>query len=148
MTLERLENLVNVNHLKKEPPDQVEFDGMVSSAKRRLDDAQVEGLSEESQFTLAYSAAHALALAAMRWHGYRSDNRYLVFQCLEQTVGLENSKWRVLDKCHQQRNLVEYEGVLDITPQLLAELIEITQELQLLVEALGSIESPERNGFC
>ena len=140
MTLENLDNLVKIKQLKKELPDQKEFDGMLSSAKRRLQDSQVEALSEDGQFSLAYGAAHALALAAMRWHGYRSDNRYLVFQCLEHTVGLENAKWRVLDKCHKQRNLAEYEGHLEITPQLLQELIKVTRELLKLVEALEPIK--------
>jgi len=140
MTLEKLDNLVKINQLKREPPDQNEFNGMVNSAKRRLQDSQLEGLSEDGQFSLAYGAAHALALAAMRWHGYRSDNRYLVFQCLEQTIGLENAKWRVLDKCHKQRNLAEYEGHLEITPQLSQALTEVTKELLTLVEALGPIK--------
>ena len=140
MSLKNLDNLVKSKQLKAEPPDQAEFDGMLSSGKKRLHDARLEGLSEDSQFSLAYGAAHALALAAMRWHGYRSDNRYLVFQCLEQTVGLENAKWRVLDKCHKQRNLAEYEGHLEITPQLLKELISVTEELLWLVDALGPIE--------
>jgi len=109
---------------------------MVTSAKRRLNDSQVDSLSEDSQFSLAYGAAHALALAAMRWQGYRSDNRYLVFQCLEQTADMEAAKWRVLDKCHKQRNLAEYEGQLEITPQLLEELIEVTKELLVFVESL------------
>jgi len=140
MTLESLENLVRVKQLKAEPPDQNEFDGMVKSAKRRLQDSQIEALSEDSQFSLAYGAAHALALAAMRWHGYRSDNRYLVFQCLKHIVGLENAKWRVFDKCHKQRNLAEYEGHLEMTPQLLQELIKLTEELLTLVENLGPIK--------
>ena len=139
MTLEHLDNLVKINKLKIEPPDQKEFDGMLASAKRRLRDARVEGLSEEGQFILVYGSAHAISLAAMRWHGYRSDNRYLVFQCLKQTVGLEDVKWRILDKCHNVRNLAEYEGHLEISPQLLKELIEITNELVVLVESLGSI---------
>jgi len=71
MTLEKLDNLVKIKQLKAEPPDQKEFDGMVSSAKRRLTDAQNKSLSEDSQFSLAYGAAHALALAAMRWHGWK-----------------------------------------------------------------------------
>lgn len=139
MTLENLDNLVKINRLKREAPDQNEFDGMVASAQRRLKDAQTNGLSEDSQFSLAYGAAHALALAALRWHGYRSDNRYLVFQCLQQTLGLENAKWRVLDKCHKQRNLAEYEGHLEITPQLLQELIAITEELLQSVRGLGPV---------
>ena len=140
MALEKLDNLVKIKQLKKEPPDQNEFDAMVSSAKRRLSDSQIEEVSEEGRFLSAYGAAHALSVAAMRWHGYRSDNRYLVFQCLEQTVGLENAKWRVLDKCHKQRNLAEYEGHLEITPQLLQELIDVSKELLTLVETLGPIK--------
>ena len=140
MTLQQLDNLVKVSSLKLEPPDQSEFDGMVGSAKRRLQDAQVAGLSEEGQFSLAYGAAHALSLAAMRWHGYRSDNRYIVFQCLEHTVHLDTAKWRVLAHCHNQRNLAEYEGHLEINPQLLSELISITKELIKLVEELGKIQ--------
>ena len=140
LTLKNLDNLVKSRQLKTEPPDQAEFDGMLSSGNKRLQDAKLEGLSEDSQFSLAYGAAHALALAAMRWHGYRSENRYLVFQCLQHTDGLDNAKWRVLDKCHKQRNLAEYEGHLEITPQLLKELISVTDELLQLVSSLGSIK--------
>ena len=140
MTLEKLDNLVKINQLKVELPDQNEFDGMLTSARRRLKDAKIDGLSEDSVFSLAYGAAHALSLAAMRWHGYRSDNRYLVFQCLQQTIGLENEKWRVLDKCHKQRNLAEYGGHLEITPQLLQELIKVTEELLKSVDAMGPVK--------
>ena len=66
MTLAELDNLVKINKLKVEPPDQKEFDGLVASAKRRLQDAMVAGLSDEGRFSLAYGAAHALSLAAMR----------------------------------------------------------------------------------
>ena len=46
---------------------------------------------------------------------------------------------RVLDQCHNQRNLAEYEGHLDINPQLLKELITLTQELLHLVKELPDI---------
>ena len=141
MPLEQLENLVRINKLKAEPPDQQEFEGMVASAKRRIQDAQVEGLSDEGRFSLAYGAAHALSLAAMRWHGYRSDNRYLVFQGLQHTVSFDQVKWRVLDRCHKARNLAEYEGHLEISAQLLNELIGITNELLVLVENLGPVKT-------
>jgi hypothetical protein len=139
MTLVELDNLVKINKLKVEPPDQKEFDGLVASAKRRLQDAMVEGLSDEGRFSLAYGAAHALSLATMRWHGYRSDNRYLVFQCLQHTIGLDSVKWRVLDQCHRVRNVAEYEGHLEINAQLLKELIEITEELLKMIEALDPV---------
>ena len=139
MTLERLDKLVETRLVNQEPPDQDEFDGLIERARRHLNDAQVVGVSEEGQFSLTYIASHSLALAAMRWHGYRTDKRYLVFQCLEHTVGIEKSQWGVLDKCHKQRNLAEYEGEMEVDSQLLKELVQITNELLALVEALGPI---------
>ncbi|MCW8891375.1 MAG: hypothetical protein OQL20_12015 [Sedimenticola sp.] len=127
--MEVLYNLVKTQSLKYEPPDQAEFDGMVLAATTKLKDAGLVGLSADSQFTLVYGAAHALALAALRWHGYRSDKRYTVFQCLTHTLNLENKKWRVLDQCHRRRNLAEYEGHMDLDVRLLQELTAITEEL-------------------
>ncbi|WP_300521538.1 hypothetical protein [Alcanivorax sp.] len=139
MTLAALDNLVKTGGLKQEPPDQQEFDGMLYAGRRRLQDAQVPGLSEEGQFSLAYGAAHALSLAALRWHGYRSESRYLVFQCLQHTLGLEAGKWRVVDLCHKRRNLTEYEGHLDVPSRLIDELLQVTKEILFLVERLGPV---------
>ena len=73
MTLKNLDNLVKVKKLKAEAPDQHEFDGMLSSAKRRLQDAQVEGLSEEGKFFLAYGATHRDVGSVTRGQEARSD---------------------------------------------------------------------------
>lgn len=141
MTLEALDNLVKTGSLKAEAPDQKEFDGMLRAARRGLEDASVIGLSEEGRFRLAYGAAHAAALAALRWHGYRSESRYLVFQCLQHTVGLEPEKWRVLDLSHRHRNLAEYEGHLDIPSQLIEELVAVTGEVITRVGLLGRVRA-------
>ena len=138
--MDALDNLVNIKKLKHEAPDQAEFSGLVSAAEIKLNDAALPGLSADSQFSLTYSAAHSLGLAALRWHGYRSEHRYLVFQCLQHTVHFPKAKWRVLDKCHNCRNLAEYEGHLDINQQLLVELIAITHELLDLVNDLPVLE--------
>ena len=137
--MQALDNLVSIHKLKKEAPDATEFAGMLQAGDRKLLDAQLEGLSEDSQFSLAYGAAHAFSLAALRWHGYRSDNRYLVFQVLEHTLNLSSAQWRVLDQCHRARNLAEYEGHLEVNAQLLKALIEITQEIQSRVKALAPV---------
>ena len=139
MTLAQLDNLVKIGQLHQEPPDQSQIDGLIGLAKERLSDIEAAGISNAGKFSAAYASAHSLALAAMRWHGYRSDNRYLVFQCLQHTLGLENSKWRVLDKCHKLRNSIEYEGAANIDDKLLSELISIAQELLPVVEALGPV---------
>lgn len=137
----QLENLSKLSKggLKAEPPDRSEFAGLLRSAKRKLLDARTPTLAQESSFDLAYNAAHALALAALRWHGYRSDNRFLVFQTLPHTVGFSAAKWRVLDLCHHKRNMAEYEGDFDVAPKLVSELLAVTQELEQAVEALGPV---------
>ena len=61
-----LVNLVNIGQLKEEPFDKSEFEGLVISGSVRLKDAHLSTLSAESKFDLAYNAAHALALAALR----------------------------------------------------------------------------------
>ena len=63
----------------------------------------------------------------MRSKGYRDSNRYIVFQVLPHTLGLGPEVWRVLDKCHNTRNLGEYEGLLDVDARLVADLITATQ---------------------
>ncbi len=110
--------------LKPEPPDAAEFAGLRRSASARLGDAANANLSLESRFDLAYNAAHALCLAALRWHGYRSANRYIVFQVLPHTVGLGPEVWRVLAKCHDIRNRGEYEGDLAVSERLVTDLID------------------------
>lgn len=139
MPLPPLDNLVRIGQLKAEPPAQAEFDGLLRSGQVRLADAANAGLSLESRFDLAYNAAHALSLAAMRWHGYRSENRYQVFQCLSHTLGLEAAQWRVLDQAHRKRNLAEYEGDLDVDEALVDALVRCTQLVAERVMALGPV---------
>lgn len=129
MTSSPLDNLVRIGKLKAEPPAQAEFDGLVRSGLVRLRDAENATLSLESRFDLAYNAAHALSLAALRWHGYRSENRYLVFQSLTHTLVLDAAQWRVLDQAHNKRNLAEYEGDLDVDDALVEALIRAAQRL-------------------
>jgi hypothetical protein len=114
MPLQQLENLVRIGQLKVEPPVKSELDGLMRSGAARIKDAESSQLSIESRFDLAYNAAHAFALAALRSHGYRSENRSLVFQLLQHTLNLPPQKWRVLELAHRKRNLVEYEGAADI----------------------------------
>lgn len=140
MPLPNLDNLVKVRSLKPEPAAQAEFDGLLRSARIRLDDAVSQKLSIESRFDLTYNAAHSLALAAMRWHGYRSENRYLVFQCLADTVGMAAAEWRVLAKCHERRNIMEYEGDFDIDEQLMTDLARVAAALQQKVIRLGPVK--------
>lgn len=139
MTSQNLENLVKLGQLKREAADAKEFAGLLQSARARLADAHQTSLAIESRFDLAYNAAHALALAALRWHGFRSEKRYTVFQCVPHTLGLGAEVWRVLALCHDRRNLAEYEGHLEVDEQLVVDLLSATDRLLAAVEALAPI---------
>ena len=128
--------------LRAEPPDSKEFAGLQRMGMARLQDAQKTGLALESQFDLAYNAAHALCLAALRWHGYRSGNRFIVFQLLPHTLGLGPEVWRVLSKCHDARNLGECEGMLEVDTRLVTDLITACQLVANKLSALLPLNQP------
>ncbi|CRM01803.1 MULTISPECIES: hypothetical protein [Pseudomonas] len=130
-----LENLQR-SGLKVEPPDRKECDGLMRSARDRLKDAATAQLSFASRFDLAYNAAHAMALTALRLQGYRSEKRYLVFQCLVHTTDASKVEVRLLALCHERRNLAEYEGYMDEDEALLSQLISAAVALLTKVEDL------------
>src|SRR5215213_3379467 len=125
--------------LAKETPDAEEFAGLVSSGLARLKDANNETNSLVSRFDLAYNAAHALSLAALRHRGFRSSKRYIVFQVLPDTLGLGPDVWRVLSKCHDMRNRTEYEGALDVDERLTLDLIGACRKVAGKVSSLPVI---------
>lgn len=137
MSSENLERLAKARQLKAEPPARRELEGLLRRGRKQLGDARRHDLALESRFDIAYGAAHAFSLAALRWHGYRSENRYLVFQCLQHTLGLGPEHWRVLALCHERRNAAEYYGIFEVDEQLMAELLQATDVVLAKVIALG-----------
>ena len=77
-----------------------------------------------------------MSLAALRWHGYRASNRYIVFQVLPHTLGLGPEVWRVLAKCHDVRNLGEYEGDLNVDERIVTDLIAASKAVAAALEKL------------
>ena len=139
MNRAKLDNLVGIGRLKFEPPSRTEVEGLLRSGRRRLHDAANVALNPESRFDLAYNAAHALALAALRQAGYRSESRYLVFQCLVHTLELPAPMWRVLDQAHRKRNMAEYEGDVEVDSALVNAVIRVAQNVEhRLIKLVGS----------
>jgi hypothetical protein len=136
MGKQELDNLVKIQKLKTEAASRKEFAGMLQSARTRLTDAQNESLDPDSQFDLAYGSAHRLALAALRHQGYRSGDRITVFQTLVHTLGTDNADIQVFLKAHNERNLAEYEGRMEIDEKLLTDLIRCTKKLEAAVGKL------------
>lgn len=138
--MRELDNLVRIGRLKSEPPARNEYTGMVTAARSRLKDSQNRDLDPDSRFDLAYGAAHRLALAALRRVGYRSENRITVFQTLVHTLGTSASDMQIFLQAHNERNLAEYEGRMEIDEKLLGNLIRCTKAIEA---ALGKLDLPE-----
>lgn len=135
-----LENLCGPGQsLRREAPDAKEFAGLKQSALKRLADADNQANSLESRFDLAYNAAHALCLAALRRSGYRATNRYIVFQVLPHTLGVGPEVWRVLARCHDLRNRGEYEGDLYVDERLLTDLTNACKSVAAALHRLPPV---------
>src|SRR2546428_12469778 len=138
MPLAPLDRLVATGKLKTEAPAKAELVSLLHSGEVRLKDASKPSLAIESRFDLAYNAAHSFSLAALRFHGYRSENRYLVFQTLAHTVDLSAEQWRVLDDAHRRRNAAEYEGIINIDESLVSAIVRVAGEVGRRVRKLVS----------
>ncbi len=136
MSWAELETLAEIGKLKRERPSARKLERLYKSAVVRLADAAHPELSYYGRFDCTYSAALALALCALRRHGYRSEDDYLVFQTLEHTVGLRPETVLVLARAHQHRDAAESRGVLDKDERLMAELMDAAKQLRAIIEAL------------
>ena len=137
MGKQELDNLVKIHKLKAEAGSRKEFDGMARRRPARSwPTRKTRFLETDSQFDLAYGAAHRLALAALRQQGYRSENRITVFQTLIHTLGTDNADIQIFLKAHNERNLAEYEGRMEIDEGLLADLVRCTKKLEAAVTKL------------
>ncbi|HYC62418.1 MAG TPA: hypothetical protein VEK79_22895 [Thermoanaerobaculia bacterium] len=111
---EPLEKLASTGLLKHEEPRREQITGLLHTGAVRLEDACRTTNAPESRFDLAYNAAHALALAALRIHGYRADKRYIVFQALAHILEVDAPTWRLLDRCHRARNATNTKGFTSV----------------------------------
>jgi hypothetical protein len=137
MTCPPLDRLCNQGGpLTAELPDAKEFAGLRQKALSHLQDAERRDLSLDSQFVLAYNAAHALCNAALRRAGYRARHRYVVFQAVPHTLGLDADVVRFLSKCHELRNLGEYEGDLNVTERVVEDLILACRKVARALDTL------------
>lgn len=136
MSSEELDNLVKIGKLKAGESTDDEIDGLVQRGLTKIADYKQVELSTDSRFDLAYNAAHALCLAALRHAGYRSENRYIVFQCTQHTMGLEPQYWKVLSNAHRERNIAEYEGDIVVNEQLVKALVRVVDIVAERVQEL------------
>ena len=93
---------------------------LLDAAVRNIADAQIDGLSNENQFDMAYKAIMQLANVAMQANGYRTltskpGHHQIMIQSLPKTVGLDVDQMIILDGLRKQRNVADYSG--DLVPE-------------------------------
>jgi hypothetical protein len=94
VSIAALDNLVKIRQLATEPRNETEIRRLLRMAQTHLADAQQLIVSVEGRYLSAYAAGHLAGLAVLRHHGYRSENRYIVFQSLTHTLAWPAERWR------------------------------------------------------
>jgi hypothetical protein len=145
-----LDSLVRSGHLKVEPTSKNEVAGFLANANQALVDAQIRELSSANRFKLAYDAAHALSLLAMRLRGFRPGagpgHRAIVFQSLVHTVGAPAALADSLNRYHTKRNRSEYDGLVKATDAEARDMLALTKSLRSLVDGWLKQNRPELLG--
>ena len=142
MSIAALVNLVKIWQLAVEPRNEHEIHRLLHMAQTHLADAQQPSVSVEGRYLSAYAAGHSAGLAVLRHHGYRSENRYIVFQSLTHTLGWPAERWRLLDAAHRARNLAEYERFMEVELSQVTALISVVSMLLSGVEKALAIVLP------
>jgi len=128
-----LDNLVKNGQLKVEPTSSEEVRSFLDHAARALADAAVPGLSPSGRFEFAYTAAHALAFAALRAHDLRPDrgpgHRAVVFLTLAQTIDAPEALWSSLNRYHTKRNKSEYGQWVEVSEAEARDLLKLATDL-------------------
>ena len=134
-----LQNLERVGRLRAEPADAGEVSRYLASADQFLADARHNTIHLATRFITGYSAAHALAVAALRANDYRTaqerGHRRLVFEVLPHSCGAESADALALVRAHEKRNQVEYEAIAEITEREVADLVSIAARLRDRLQA-------------
>ena len=145
--MQALENLVGTGQLIAEPTSVEEVSGFLLRAEEQLNDARTATLSPASRFSLAYDAAHAFALVALRANGYRPGrglgHRMVVFTTLPHTVGSPAAEWAALVRYHTKRNSTEYAGLVSASQAEARDLIELAGALRERVHGWLTNQRPE-----
>ena len=135
-----LQEFLDSGRLRRHKASAEEIRKLFEVVKRDLADAQVQGLSEDRCFTIAYNAALQASRAYLAAEGYRTagqGHHHTVFQALRRLLDKEHHHvLDYLDDCRSKRNLAEYLGTEVTSEQEVADLIREAQEFSKLLHGL------------
>lgn len=129
-----LQNLLAIRQLQTHSADAAAIGKLLAAAERNLADAQVEAISPDSRFDVAYKCVMQCAMLGLWANGYRTStsqpgHHQTAIQCLTHTMGVPKDDVVVLDALRRQRNISDYEGDPVSGPTLIACLDEAAKLL-------------------
>lgn len=141
-----LDNLVGKS-LEQVVPDKAMIQRLLAAAKRNINDADTEILSNENRFDMAYKAIMQMANAALQANGFRTltsvpGHHQTMIQSLTKTLGLPSAKMIELDALRKQRNVADYSGDL-VTDSTMQHCLYWAGELSNLVGHYLQEQHPE-----
>ncbi|OGD18067.1 MAG: hypothetical protein A2W03_14445 [Candidatus Aminicenantes bacterium RBG_16_63_16] len=122
-----------------------EIQHLLRLADRDLTDCRNQSLSVDWCFNIAYNAALQCASAALAAAGYRAAkdaHHFRVIQSLKFTIGTDDKEIQKLDAFRKKRNISEYDRAGSISETELSEMIGLSEELRITVEAWIAAKFP------
>jgi len=112
-----------------------------------MNDAAVEGISDDLRFYTTFNAVLALAHTALRASGYRTTNQQghhtRTIEILEYSIGADLKLTRKLLAFSKKRNIASYDSAGSISNQELKDILITTEELRHTVESWLRTVHPE-----
>ena len=142
-----LERYVENAWLRREPTSRQEIADQMGIVARSMNDAAVEGISDDLRFYTTFNAVLALANTALRASGYRTTSQQghhtRTLETLEYTIGADAKLIRKLLAFSKKRNVASYDSAGSISNQELQQILATAEELRHTVGAWLRTAHPE-----
>lgn len=142
-----LENYAKNAWLRREPTSSQEIADQLGIVTRCINDAAIEGISDDLRFYTTFNAVLALANTALRASGYRTTNQQghhaRTLETLEYTIGADPKLIRKLLAFSKKRNVASYDSAGSISDQELRDILKTAEELRYTVEQWLNEQHPE-----
>ncbi len=142
-----LEKYVENAWLRREPTSPQEIADQLGIVARSMNDAAVDGISDDLRFYTAFNAVLALANTALRASGYRTTNQQghhtRTIETLEYTIRADAKLIRKLLAFSKKRNVASYDSAGSISNQELKDILSTAEDLRYTVESWLQTAHPE-----
>lgn len=132
------QELLNEGRIEKHQTSRGELDALRNVITRDLADADLEQLSDDRKFAIAYNAALQSAKMVIACCGYRVKGlgaHHVTFECLKLAMGRPVFKTtKFLDRCRRKRNVADYDAAGRVTEAEAKEMINLAGSFTRKVE--------------